>query len=202
MSSPAPTSSRFPLVAPAELSADQADLYGKITAGPRANGPFRIMHDDGSLAGPFNALLFAPAIGNAVQELGAALRFGGSIPDRARELVICAVAAALDSEYEWYAHSHAAVVVGISEEELAQLKAGTIPREASGYEAAALELTRELIAEAGVKEDIHARAGEHLGHGGVTELTVLVGYYRTLAGLLAVADVRAPADTAPKEGHP
>ena len=69
-------SSHFPLLAPNELSADQQELYEKITAGPRANGPFRIMHDDGSLAGPFNALLFAPRIGNAVQELGAALRFG------------------------------------------------------------------------------------------------------------------------------
>lgn len=195
------TPSRFPLLTPDALAADQSELYEKIAAGPRANGPFRIMHDDGSLAGPFNALLYSPTVGNAVQALGAALRFGGELPDRTRELVICAVAAALNSEYEWYAHSRAAVVVGISEDELAQLKAGTVPKEASGYEAAALELTRELIAEAGVKEDIHARAQEHLGYGGVTELTVLVGYYRTLAGLLAVAAVRAPADTAPQEGH-
>jgi len=35
---------------------------------------------------------------------------------------------------------------------------------------------------------------EPLGHQGITELTVLVGYYRTLAGLLAVADVAVPAE--------
>lgn len=194
-------SNTFPLLAPAGLSADQQDLYEKITAGPRANGPFRIMHDDGSLAGPFNALLFAPGIGNAVQELGAALRFKGELPSRTRELVICAVAAALDSEYEWYAHSRAAVVVGVSGEELAQLEAGNVPDSASESERAALELTRELIAEAGVTDSVRAQARTHFGPNGLTELTVLVGYYRTLAGLLAVADVRAPADTAPKEGH-
>lgn len=194
-------SSTSPLLAPGGLSADQQDLYEKITAGPRANGPFRIMHDDGSLAGPFNALLFAPGIGNAVQELGAALRFKGELPSRARELVICAVAAALKSEYEWYAHSRAAVVVGVSEEELAQLEAGNVPDSVSESERAALELTRELIAEAGVTDSVRAQAHTHFGSNGLTELTVLVGYYRTLAGLLAVADVRAPADTAPKEGH-
>jgi 4-carboxymuconolactone decarboxylase/cardiolipin synthase len=159
------------------------------------------MHDDGSLAGPFNALLLAPGIGNAVQELGAALRFKGALPARTRELVICAVAAALNSEYEWYAHSRAAVVVGVSEEELAQLQAGTVPTGASDSETAALELTRELVAEAGVKEDIHAEAQKHFGPAGVAELAILVGYYRTLAGLLAVADVQAPVDIAPEEGH-
>lgn len=194
-------SSRFPLLMPDELSAAQKDLYEKIAGGPRANGPFRIMHDDGSLAGPFNALLFAPGIGNAVQELGAALRFGGELPDRTRELVICAVAAALNSEYEWYAHSRAAVVVGVSEEELAQLKAGSIPVSASDSEAAALELTRELVAEAGVNQTIRATAQKHFGYAGMTEISVLVGYYRTLAGLLTVADVPAPADTAPDRGH-
>lgn len=194
-------SNHFPLLAPDELSATQKDLYEKITAGPRANGPFRIMNDDGSLAGPFNALLFAPGIGNAVQELGAALRFKGELPDRTRELVICAVAAALNSEYEWYAHSRAAVVVGVSEEELEQLQAGSIPAGASDSEAAALELTRELVTEAGVNHTIRATAQKHFGYSGMTEISVLVGYYRTLAGLLAVADVPAPADTAPDKGH-
>lgn len=190
-----------PLLTPAEMSPDQQDLYEKITAGPRANGPFTIAYDDGSLAGPFNALLCAPDIGNAVQELGAALRFQGALPDRTRELVICAVAAALNSEYEWYAHSRAAAVVGVSDEDLRELQAGSIPTSASGPEAAALELARELIAEAGVSENIRSKAHTHFGPSGLTELTVLVGYYRTLAGLLAVADVRAPAETAPDQGH-
>lgn len=194
-------SNSLPLLAPSELDSDQRRLYDSITAGPRANGPFRIVHDDGTLAGPFNALLYSPAIGDAVQALGAVLRFGGSLTDRARELVICAVAAALDSEYEWYAHSRAAAVVGVTEAELAQLKAGIIPSEASDEEKAALELTRDLIAEAGVSEQARRAALQHLGHNGMTELAVLVGYYRTLAGLLAVADVSAPADSATPLHH-
>lgn len=195
-------SSRFPLLRPDSLSPEQQELYSEITAGPRANGPFTITYDDGSLAGPFNALLFAPRIGNAVQALGAALRFGGGLTDRTRELVICAVAAALDSEYEWYAHSRVALKAGITGQELEQLAGKRIPASASEPEKAALKLTRELIAETGVTAQTYTAAEDSFGPAGITELTVLVGYYRTLAGLLAVADVRAPADDAHDQEHP
>lgn len=195
-------SERLPLLAPAALSADQRRLYDAILAGPRADGPFRIVHDDGTLDGPFNALLYAPSIGDPVQALGAALRFGGSLTDRARELVICAVAASLESEYEWYAHSRSAAVAGVTAGELAQLRAGGIPSEVSDHERAALELARDLIAEAGVSPEHHHRFRQHLGHDVMTELAVLVGYYRTLAGLLAVADVTAPAEAAPPASTP
>lgn len=185
-------SERLPLLAPDVLEPEQRRLYDAITAGPRADGPFRIVHDDGTLAGPFNALLYVPQIGDAVQALGAALRFGGSLTDRTRELVICAVAAVLDCEYEWYAHSRVAAGVGVSEAELAQLQAGGIPAEASDAEQAALELARDLVAEAGASADHRRRAVQHFGDDGVIELAILVGYYRTLAGLLAVAAVPAP----------
>lgn len=193
-------SSRFPLLTPRDLSEDQQYLYDQITAPPRADGPFTIKHDDGSLAGPFNALLFTPGIGNALQELGAALRFKGKLPDRMRELVICAVASALGAEYEWYAHSRVAAVVGVSDSELTQLKGGALPREASEEETAALELTRELIAEAGVTGSTFERAREQLGLAGLTEVSILVGYYRTLAGVLAVAAAELP-NTEPQDNR-
>lgn len=185
-------SDRFPLLRPAAMDPEQRGLYEEITAPPRADGPFRIRHDDGTLAGPFNALLHAPAIGQAVQQLGAALRFGGALPDRTRELAICAVAASLDAGYEWYAHSRVARSVGVTDAELGQVRIGTVPDTASDREAAALLLTRELLAEAGVSDRTHALALQQLGHSGITELTVLVGYYRTLAGLLAAGDIPAP----------
>jgi 4-carboxymuconolactone decarboxylase len=188
-------SNRFPLLQPASLDQNQRSLYEEITAPPRANGPFRIMYDDGALAGPFNALLHSPAVGHAVQALGAALRFGGTLPDRTRELVICAVAVALDAEYEWYAHSRVALTAGVTAAELSQLRSGALPENASDYESAALLFTGALLRETGIPDMLHAQTLEHLGHQGIVELTVLVGYYRTLAGLLAVADAPVPADS-------
>lgn len=199
---------RFPLLAPAELSDQQRDLYGAIAGPPRGNGPFSIVDEAGRLNGPFNALLYSPAIGNAVQALGAALRFGGSLPDRTRELVICAVAAELESAYEWYAHSRVATSVGISGTELTELHDGEIPATLAADESAALGLTRALLHGNAVGHEVHAAALEYFGHEGIMELTVLVGYYRLLAGILAAGDIPVPPGTngephtEPTDTHP
>ncbi len=187
-----PRGGRFPLLAPHELSDQQRDLYGAIAGPPRGNGPFSIVDEAGCLNGPFNALLHSPAIGDAVQALGAVLRFGGSLPDRTRELVICAVAAELESAYEWYAHSRVATSVGVSGTELKKLHDGESPDSLTADESAALGLTRALLRGKTVGPDVHAAALEHFGHGGITEISVLVGYYRLLAGILAAGDVPLP----------
>lgn len=183
---------RFPLLTPAELSAEQRSVYDSVAGPPRGNGTFTVVYDDGSLAGPFNAMLLAPTLGNAVQALGAVLRFDSALDGRLRELVICAISADLDSAYEWYAHSRVAATVGIDEGELEHLRAGRLPPTLSSAERAALDLTRVLLQDTAVDDDTHARVLSHFGHAGVAELTLLVGYYRMLAGLLAVGAVPAP----------
>lgn len=183
---------RFPLLAPHELSDQQRDLYDAIAGPPRGDGPFALADEAGCLTGPFNALLHSPAIGDAVQAVGAVLRFGGSLPDRTRELVICAVAAELESAYEWYAHSRVATSVGVSGTELEKLHDGESPDTLTADEGAALGLTRALLRGKTVGPEVHAAALEHFGHGGITEISVLVGYYRLLAGILAAGDVPLP----------
>lgn len=188
---------RFPLLAPGALSGKQRNVYDAVAGPPRGDGPFLVVDDDGHLAGPFNALLYSPDIGHAVQALGATLRFGGTLPDRTRELLICAVALELDSDYEWYAHSRVAAVVGIMPEELDGLRTGK-PIALDSAEQAALSLAQAMLRGNTVDAGIHADALSHYGHDGVTEIAVLVGYYRMLSGLLAVGDVPAPdqqADT-------
>ena len=189
---------RFPLLTPDALTDAQRALYDAVAGPPRANGPFLVVDDEGHLAGPFNALLYSPGIGQAVQALGAALRFGGSLSDRTRELVICAVAAELNSDYEWYAHSRVALSVGISPAELESVRAGQIPDAVGPDERAALSLAISLLRDGVVSAEVHAEVLKYLGHPGVAELAVLVGYYQTLAGLLAAADVHAPLDPNPQ----
>ncbi|MEV6625768.1 carboxymuconolactone decarboxylase family protein, partial [Amycolatopsis sp. NPDC051114] len=84
---------RLPRLSPADLDDDQRALREAITGGPRAGGPFPLTDAAGALTGPFNALLFAPPAGQALQRLGAAVRYETAIGDRARELAILAVAA-------------------------------------------------------------------------------------------------------------
>lgn len=65
---------RLPWPTRADLDDGGQGVYDAIASGPRATGPqhFRLTDDAGRLEGPFNALLLAPRVGQAVQELGAA----------------------------------------------------------------------------------------------------------------------------------
>ncbi|GAB3254604.1 carboxymuconolactone decarboxylase family protein [Arthrobacter pigmenti] len=192
---------RFPLLDPSRLDEQQRAVYDAVAGPPRADGPFLIADDDGRLAGPFNAMLYSPAIGQALQALGTALRFDGSLAARTRELVICAVAAAHKSDYEWYSHSRVATEAGVSGAELESLSNGELPQTLSEAEKAALRLASTLLTVHRVDDTIHAAALQHYGHAGITELSVLVGYYQTLAGLLAAGDVPAPGAKPAVVGH-
>lgn len=185
--------SRFPLLDPLVLSGDQRALYEAITGPPRDTGPFLVVDGDGHLAGPFNALLYAPALGGPVEALGAALRFGGTLAARTRELVICAAAAEMESDYELYAHSRAAAAAGITSLELGHLTSGRTPPGLTAPEQAALALAWALLRGTTVSAEVHSGALRHFGHAGVAELAILVGYYRLLAGLLAAGATEAPS---------
>lgn len=184
---------RLPLLAPADLAPAQSRLYEEIVAPPRGTGPFLVVDSRGLLAGPFNALIYSPIIGQAVQALGSALRFGGALPDRTRELLVCLVAAEARCPYEWYAHSRVAATVGVTTAELNALSAGAVPDTVSAAEASVLRLVLALVREGAVGPAIYADALAHHGRSGLVEATTLVGYYQLLASLLIVFDVPAPA---------
>src|SRR6478609_9917454 len=111
---------------PESLTGAQRDLYDAIAGGPRAQGPqhFALTRPDGSLRGPFNALLLAPALGGALQDVGAAIRYRGALSDRAREIAILLVAAHWDSAFEREAHEAVGAAAGLSDAELGALRRG------------------------------------------------------------------------------
>lgn len=182
------------LLRPDGLTAGQLDLYRKIVSGPRSRsvgGP-SITHPDGALRGPFNAMLFNPDLGDAVQGLGVAVRYRTSLPGRIRELAILVTAAAADCEYEWHAHSPLARHLGFSEEQLAAVKAGSPAQGLSPEESRAASFVAALVSDGDVPDD---ELNEFIGHLGTTaavELIFLVGYYEMLARSLRVWRVRPP----------
>src|SRR5690349_16779378 len=63
---------RIARLTPDRLDAHQRVVYDAIASGPRtANGAFSLTDAEGCLEGPFNAMLLHPAIGDALQQLGA-----------------------------------------------------------------------------------------------------------------------------------
>lgn len=192
---PEPSPGRLPLLAPEGLDPARRAVYDAVAGGPRASGAgrARLVDAQGRLLGPFNAMLHSPGVGMALQALGAAIRYRGELPDRARELAVLVVAAHWDSEFERWTHEAVARELGLSDEQLAAVRAGEAIVVEDPVEAAVVRATRALAARGDLDETEYADAHAALGDAGLVELTTLVGYYATLALQLRVFRVPTPA---------
>ena len=171
---------------PEALSGAQRDLYEAIAGGPRAKGPqhFALTREDGSLRGPFNALLLAPELGAALQDVGAAIRYRGALTDRAREIAILLVAARWDSAFEREAHEAVGAAAELTGAELTALRDEETTA-FTGDEGLVARVTAALL-DGDLDDELWGEASVALGADVVFELTVLVGYYATLALQLRV----------------
>jgi 4-carboxymuconolactone decarboxylase len=185
---------RLAKLPPEVLDEDQKRLYEAITAGPRASGrqAFQLVDRDGALEGPFNAMLLQPAVGAALQALGAAVRYQGTLPDRTRELAILVVAAAWESGFEQHAHEAAGRLLGLGEEDLTAIRAGQEPDLADPAERAAVRAAWVLARSGDLDDSQYSEVVAQLGPAALFELTTLVGYYATLALQLRVFRVTTP----------
>lgn len=183
-----PPPPRLTLLDPAALDEAQRDLYSRILGGPRGEqqSEVRLADEEGRLLGPFGIMLLAPSVGDAVQALGAAIRFQTSMSDRCRELAILTTAASLSSEFEWDAHVHAARSLGISEPQLEDLSQGRLPVGLAPVEEFTVGLVQTLASASELSDRDFNEANENLGHLGLSELVWLVGYYGALALALRV----------------
>jgi 4-carboxymuconolactone decarboxylase len=174
-------------VPPSRLDGAALALYEQITTGPRASGPqhFPLTRADGSLTGPFDAFLLNPRLGEALQGVGAAIRYEGSLSSRAREIAILTVAAAWDSAFERDAHESVGRSVGLAEDELSSIRERRVPALDDPVERTCAELALALT-DGDVDDELWSRAVDTVGAAVIFELTTLVGYYATLALQLRV----------------
>lgn len=188
-------SDRLPRLTGEHLDEQQRALYESIVGGDRGKQTqhFPLTDDDGSLHGPFGVMLNAPAVGDAVQRLGAAIRFRTDLSARIREIAILQTAHATGSRFEWWAHERVGRAAGLTDEEIMQLSLGCFDSD-DAVESTAATLCRCLLTSGSVSDAEFQAARRDLSHRQITELTTLVGYYRLLAQLMTVYDVGVPGE--------
>jgi 4-carboxymuconolactone decarboxylase len=188
---------RLPWFAPGELGANARALYDRIAGGARAQGPraFALTEPDGRLNGPFNAMLLNPEVGNALQELGAAIRYRSGLTDRAREIAILEVSVLRRSSFEWYAHARVGKHAGLTDAEIAAIHDGAAAATLDATETLVRELVRTLLRERDLDDATYAAAAGVLGDVVLSDLIALVGYYDLLALSLRVWRTPLPAGT-------
>ncbi|MEF2070594.1 carboxymuconolactone decarboxylase family protein [Consotaella aegiceratis] len=159
------------------MTQEQVGVYRAIASGPRGDVPY-----------PFLAMLDAPHLADAIQQVGAAIRYGGEITDELREIAILATAAAFGSGYEWDYHAAIARRLGMSEERIAACSSAEVD-EVEAADRAIIRLCRAAVLERRVPprllEDLVAAVGRKVA----SEVVAISGYYPLLALFLAAGEL-------------
>ena len=188
-------SDRLPLLMPGDLNSEQKKVYDRMMTDQvpwATKSGFEAATPDGRLLGPFNALLYAPEVGQAYLDYFTAEKKNTSLTERVHEVVILTVGAAWNSAYELYAHEAVARSVGLPEDAIKALAAGQVPSGLSEQEESAYLFTRQLAAEHRVDPQTHTRAKAAFGDKGLVDIALLVGLYLTTCAALNAFKVPVP----------
>ena len=175
-----------------ELDSEQLELFQALIGKSVGRDESFVLDETGAVRGPFAAILRHPRSGNALKEMAAALRFNGLLPDLAREAVILVVAVHWDAGHEWWAHEPVARRAGMTDEQLAALKAGERATFDDDVAQAAHDAARAIVLRDDLTDDEYAAAVGVLGEQLLVEVTVLIGYYSLLSMQLRVFRVPTP----------
>jgi 4-carboxymuconolactone decarboxylase len=100
-----------------------------------------------------------------------------------REVVIVAVGAVLDTgaQYEVYAHRIVAAGMGLSPDVIHALAKGEVPGELGDEEKLAIRVTRQLLTEHRLDDDLYRAAEETFGQRGLYDIGAVMGNTRRCA---------------------
>jgi 4-carboxymuconolactone decarboxylase len=190
-----PDAPRLTPLPPDALDDAQRAVYDAIVNGPRGagRGAAGLSRPDGSLVGPFNAFLHAPALGDKIQATGAVARFGTELPRRLAELAILVVAREWAAQFEWWAHARLAKAEGVDEAVIEAIRVGDEPPFVEEAELCVYAFAKELLGPAHrVPAVLYQRAIDLFGERQVVELVGIIGYYCLVSGVLNAFAVELP----------
>ena len=171
----------------------------KMTPGQR-DGYEAIMRDRGRCPGPYKVWVENPPLMKLMVPLGVYYRTGSSLNDTEREIAVLLIVAKWRaayplSEHEWIAESASGYSkAAIPAEKVERMMIGLPvsfddPRQQVIYEVATALLDSRYV-----PKGLYARAVEALGNNGVSDLTVLLGYFSMVAFTLIFHDVPSEAE--------
>lgn len=156
------------------MTAKQREVYDRIASGPRKDVPW-----------PFLAMLDAPHLADAIQGVGAAIRFSGELTAELREVAILATAAAFGSGYEWDYHLAIARDLHLPESTIEAARTGKADMAASAEDRLTITLCRQAVLEHRVDQETLGKLVPLVGRSAASEIVAISGYYPLLALFLS-----------------
>ncbi|OLQ00871.1 hypothetical protein AK812_SmicGene16430 [Symbiodinium microadriaticum] len=202
--------SRLPPCSPASgMTAEQKELYDRIIEDrgkTGAKGGFAVTNEDGSLVGPWNAMVSSPLIGGLAERMGSFCRHHNKCPADLYEIGILVVGAQWLSQFEWFAHEKLALKAGLLPEAIASIKAGADPGSAAGMttpQRAVYAYAVELHATKRVSDQTHAEALAAVGgEQALIDLVFTMGFYHQISMTLNAFRVPLPEGVTPPFKEP
>jgi 4-carboxymuconolactone decarboxylase len=149
----------------------------------------------GNVSHVLRSLGHAPQGLSAFAAYGEYVRYRTTLSGRVRELAILALARG--NQYAWTHHAPIALKEGVTQTELDQLNAGALATTLSGAERAAIDYAREFAQGGKISDVTFARLSGEFDERGITDLTLLCGYFIALASVINALGIELEPDRVP-----
>ena len=168
-------------------------ITSKAQVAPQDHAIFdSIVASRGAVQGPFTMFLHCPELAGRLANLGAFVRFEGSLDMRVRVLAAMTVAREFEALYVWGAQTGSARRQGVPESTITAIREnhtrGVPPEDAQIIEATQQLLRRHRLDDA-TAQALRARFGDN----GFIQLTGAIGYYSMLCMTVNACELEAGA---------
>jgi 4-carboxymuconolactone decarboxylase len=142
---------------------------------------------------PLKIWMSNPKLSQALASLISYLRPShNSLSLRERELAVCIITSKWHAPYTIYAHEVFAKLSEMPPEMIDAVISGLPASFANEREQVIYEMATALANSRWISKGLHDRAVKALGHNGITDVTVLMGFYTAVSLTVAFYDVPAP----------
>ena len=139
-----------------------------------------IVASRGAVQGPFTMFLHSPEVAGRVADLGAYVRFEGSLDMKVRVLAAMTVAREFEAMYVWGAQTGGARKLGVLEEAIAAIR-DNHSRGVRPEDAQIIDFTRQLLRRHRVDDATFKAMQSRFGNDELVQLTTAIGYYTLLS---------------------
>ena len=169
---------------PEQQTPEQKKVFDQLVAGR------------GRILGPYKIWIHSPVIASGMEHIGTYLNKKGSLSEREVEIGILVIAQHWDGDYVREAHIKLGKQAGLTQETIDAILGGHDPQLTDPHEAAVHRFAAALVSGGQLSDMEFAEIEQAIGHDGVAEVLVLIGYYTSVALGMKVHQVPIPPPAA------